>query len=138
MKYMVLLFALFSFSLLAEDSQINSPYVKTAYITDGQSIIIVFSERMSEEGLFMIENYNLVGTKQTGLSRFSTRPITISTVEDVTEGNGNTEVKIKIVEIIDLWESVSVTVTALKNLSNEAIDINRNTVSDSLMPPLLI
>lgn len=139
MKYITLLFSLLSFSLLAGDKHMNEPYLKVIYLMGNTSIKLNFSERMSEVGLLNFENYVLTGSQQTGIDHYTTRTLTISSIESVLGESEKTVIVISFVEPLEYFETILVSVVGVKNSSGITINLDRNSLSDnSFSPPLLI
>jgi hypothetical protein len=139
MKYIFLLFSLFSFSLLAGDKHINEPYLKEIFLIGNTAIKLSFSEKMSEVGLLKISNYSLVGNQRLDRENHPTRILNISSVERVVGDNDQTIVLVNFIEPLEYFEAIIVTVKGVKNNYGVKIDPNRNSLIDnSFSPPLLI
>ncbi|MHA2938202.1 hypothetical protein ACXJY6_07870 [Vibrio sp. RC27] len=139
MKYITLLFSLFSFSLFAGDKHINEPYLKDIYLIGNTAIKLRFSERMSGEALLNFESYVLTGSQQTGVDHYTSRTLTISSIESVLGESEKTVILVTFIEPLEYFETIVVTVVGVKSRTGIMINLDRNSLSDnSFTPPLLI
>ena len=144
MKYMFLLFSLFSFSLfsfslLAGDKHINEPYLKEIFLMSNTAIKLSFSEKMSEIGLLNMKNYSLVGNQRPDKKNSPSRILNISSVDSIVGDNDQTIIVINFIEPLEYFETIIVTVVGIKNSYGIMINPDRNSLTDnSFSPPLLI
>lgn len=116
----------------------NNPYIKDAVLLGNTTFKVTFSQKMSEDNLLKAKNYKIVGSTQKGSNSYVKRDIGISSIQNVSGNNDSTILLIKFTQEVEYFESITLTVNRVKSISNDTIDMNRNSFSNSLMPPLNI